>query len=226
MATYTAWPVYGDVTDQISMLGVTLRAAITTAKITEKIDAVAAQVLQLTKRQFVAGSAGEIRYFDGSGAGVQEVDEYVAFTAVEILGLTGAGTLSLSNVIEDTQNLYPKTRIAIFRGSTSTFSRIYVDRFPQGRQNIKVTGTWGYGSTIPKDLWDAVLMEVTGRIVAINVYDSTGRVKSAKLGDESIDVELNLPAEVNGWHLNFLKVCEKYKKPSALHLNRIKSRMI
>jgi len=226
MPNLNAWPVQADIDLKLAVAGITPRAEVTAAYYTQVVAAVAQQVTQITKRQFVAGSAGEIRYFDGSGTAEQDVDEYVDVTDVQILGYLGAPGTSLSVAYEPVDNLYPKTRIVIFQGSLPAIGRVWLDSFPAGRKNIKVTGTWGYGSTIPYDLWEAVVEEAASRIAAESLFNPSGRLGSWAERDVMEKRDLTLPGEANSWHRHYLAALANYSKPLQTHLRKKSRRMM
>lgn len=224
----TAWPIWDDVEPRLLALGVDVSERKIGSPGTfygQIINAVVQEVTQKTKRQFVAGSPGEVRYYDGSGTGIQEVDEYITITSVQAATLNGIATISFSQVVNDTQNLYPKTRIAVFRGSAPSIGHIYLDHFPAGRQNMVITGTFGYGATIPADLWAAVADEAAARVARMALFQGTGRMKSFTDGDMGETYELSLPGDSLGWHQQFKEAITRYKKPATKHLNTAK-RMI
>lgn len=224
--SYAAWPTTTEVLSKVAEYNVTVGAAVTTDLVQNEIDAVTREIQQETKRQFVAGSAGEVRYFDGSGTGVQPIDEIITFTSVEFLGWTQTSGLLLTNPIVDVQNLYPQDRLYIYRGSVPNIGRVYIDRFPRGRQNIKVTGTWGYASTIPADLWVAAQDEAAVRIIAKVIYKQKGFLEGWKDDDVSITRKILVPGEWGDVHKRFLKTMERYRKPMQRHLATWRPRMV
>lgn len=226
MSTYTAWPLQTDVEAKLAMGGITPRSTIDSAYYTAIIDAVAAGLQQKTKRQFLPGSAGEVRYYDGSGTGTQVVDEYITFTDITILGYAGYTGINFANCVESVTNLYPRTEILIARGGLPAIGRVWLTLFPEGRRNIQVTGTWGYAQYIPADVWEAVRAEAAAWIAAETVYHQKGRIKKWMELDTLEDRDITLPGEAMGWHRLFKQVCADRRKPLQANLNQARRRMI
>lgn len=225
-SNYTAWPIKADIDLTLSVAGITARAAATSGYYTALINATVAKLTQQTKRQFLKGSAGEIRYFDGSGTGIQVVDEFASFTDISILGFASTpASLSITNATAENVNLYPRTEIFIFRGSLPALGRIWLDSFPVGRGNIQVTATWGY-DYIPEDVWEAVRRCVAAQLAEETMFNSSGRLKRWMELDTMEDRDLNLPGEALGWYQSFKQAIYDHRKPTRQYLDRAKPRMI
>ena len=65
---YTAWPTFTDVQTNLTASGIPLRSGTADAFYTKIIDSVVSDFELKTHRQFIKGSAGEERKFDGSGS--------------------------------------------------------------------------------------------------------------------------------------------------------------
>ncbi|HKU51596.1 MAG TPA: hypothetical protein VJQ25_03945 [Nitrospira sp.] len=230
MPTYTAWPIEADITATIAAIGVTLRAGQNSAYITRQLLALAQQVKKQTRRQFVVSGSvqsPETRYFDGSGTGQMEIDEYRSIDSVTLLNFGAlSGTVAMANVHEVEQNILPKTRLYIYQSSLPAFSRVYIDSFPRGRANIQVDGIWGYDDTIPADLWEAFAKEASARLAAEAIFNTNGRLESWSEADVSEKYMLQLPGEAAGWHQGFVDAIKSYKRPFQVHANRTKRQMV
>lgn len=226
MPDYTAWPVEDDVYALLDQVGLNPTGdRRPDPDITSRLlAAVAAEITRRTHRQFVAASA--TRYFDGSGTGEQEVDEIITLASAGIVGLDGTASLELTNARLRTDNTYPNTIIEIFQTSLPALGFGTVNRFPQGRQNIEVTGTWGYGATIPADLWEAAAQEVAGRTAAQLLFQGDGRLSEWQEADVREKYLLQLPGEAAGWHGYFEDRVKAYTRPVDRNIRRWKAPMI
>lgn len=226
----TAWPTPAEVLEKIAAAAVTLSASFTTAYIQGILDAVAQTVAIKTRRQFVAGSAGEIRYFHGSGTPEMEVDEFITVTLVRVLWLDAGGTgLTLSSAVALEENGLPNTRIVLARGSPPLIYGTLVDHFPEGRGNIEITGTWGYAATIPQDLWEAVRAEAAARLVDESLFRATGRLQAWHDDDVSETYQLPggsgadpRPAVWTGWHRGFTAALRDYRRPTGHRFRKLR----
>lgn len=234
---YLNWPGTDHLDDILAGAGVTLRAEVTIERKQALIDAVAAQVTRETRVQFVASPG--VRYFDGTGTPEMDIDEFISFSLVRSLwGSTGA--LSLTSVIALPEDGLPNTRIALFRGGLPTLGGYLVDRFPVGRGNIEVTGTWGYASTIPADLWEAVAQEAAARLVdetGFTLITSDGAVTSQgpliswRQGDVSKTWGSSSSSDRRtstnlGWHDAFRAALARYTRSGARQLRQLRPVMI
>ena len=212
---YTAWPVKADIDERLVSAGLTARSGTADAYYTQLVDAVVASLTKKTHRQFLKGSDGEVRYYDGNGTGELEIDEFVSFSAVQILGYVGPNLLlTLSNVASASTETFPKNRLIIFQSSLPQLNIQYINFFPRGRRNIKVTGQFGYGPYIPDDVWMAVCGKVASIMAAERVQGGAlGRTKKWIEGDASEERDLLLPGEAVGWERDYKDVINTYRKP-------------
>lgn len=216
MATnYTDWPTSADVITRLTNAGITPRSTIDATYYERATAAVVKHLEHKTHRQFKAGSAGEIRYFDGNGSGELDIDEFVAFTSVDVLGYISSSTsISLTQVVSANTETFPKNRLIIFQSSMPTVYNSFINRFPRGRRNIKVTGTWGYSQYINDEVWWAVSGMIAAQIAAETVQGgSGGRIRKWIEGDAMEELDLKLPGEVIGWVDDFKRVINAYRKP-------------
>lgn len=212
---YTAWPVQADIDERLVSAGLTARSGTAAGYYTQLVDAVVAYLAKKTHRQFLKGSDGEVRYYDGSGTGELDIDDYVSFSAVQVLGFVGPNLLlTLSNVASASTTTFPNNRLIIFQSSLPQLNIQYLNYFPRGRRNIKVTGQFGYGAYIPDDVWMAVCGKVASIMAAEAVQGGTaGRAKKWIEGDASEELDLKLPGEAIGWDATFKDIITTYRKP-------------
>lgn len=227
---YTDWPVLADV--KALCLGAhvdTTSSDFTMDDVTIQgvIDARAALIERLTQRQFVKGTAGEVRYFDGSGTGILYVDEYVDVSAIDIFYLPTATTVSVLNYVEVDQQPWCKEKIQILQGQPNA-NYGFFQYFPVGRANIKITGTWGYGDTIPTDVWTAVLQASAADVLMTNTLEAQGQIASWSDGDADTKYSGRTIGESAGWlgkGSMWEEAIKAHKRPLRSHLRKDKKRL-
>lgn len=182
----------------------------------------------LTSRQFVPGSAGEIRYFDGTGHGFLRIDEYVDITAIDFFYVPGTAYVSAINFVEVDQKPWAKEKIQILQGQANV-NYGFFQRFPEGRSNIKVTGTWGYGSTIPPDVWLAHLQASAADVMQQNTLSAQGQTLKYIDGDaseqwtgEPIGISAGWLGKGSLWE----SVCKNYKRSLKSHILKSRPKLI
>lgn len=231
---YTTWPAFSDVQDRLTAAGVTLRGQLTnvsaTARQQSTMNAVAAEIGQRTQRQFVADSLPTTRLYDGTGTAEMEVDEMVTLVGVTLLGFQDNPGYPLSGALLTKEANKPMTRLTVSRGSVAAFGPAGVwagtlARFPAGRQNIQVTGLFGYGPAIPADLWEAAAGEMALRLAGEAIFTPAGRTNFNKAGDEETRSALD-DATATGWHDLYLSALTFYKRPAGRRLRNLRPSMI
>lgn len=231
-ADYTTWPQEADILRRLATVAVTprLEGDDLTTHIAEVREAVAKEVHRVTLRQFVKG-AQEVRYYDGTGTPLLEVDEYVNFISATVIGLQAAPGYVLANCYEVKEQGKPKTRIELSRGSIPAWMSEgviapYVAIFPAGRQNIQINAEFGFADTIPADLWSDVCGEMAYRLAQEVVFRPVGRVSLQRSDTTEVRYELAEPI-VTGWHERYLyAIRTKYKRPMGRRLRNLRNRMI
>lgn len=226
MASYTSWPAPADLLKIMATSGIALRADADTPYLQSLIDAASTMFEKMTHHQYVVGSPGEIRFFDGSGTGEQPVDDIITLTDVSILGYLGVAGGSLTGCYIPVQTQYPNNRILIYQGSLPAIGRVWLDSFPAGRRNIQVTGTWGYGATIPADVWEAVRRQAGSWAAVEGMFDSKGRISKWMELDTLENRQLSVAGEEMGWIRQFRQTVYQYRRPLQELLNRSGRRMI
>ena len=225
---YTTWPGLADVQDRLTSASVTLRATVT-PRMQAAMNAVISEIGNRTQRQFVASAAAETRLYDGSGSAEQEVDEMVRLDAVAVIGIQAQPGYPLSGVQLTSEQGKPQTRLTVSRGSVAAYGPAGVYPavsyyFPAGRQNVSVTGLFGYGATIPADLWEAACGEMAVRLAAEALFTPAGRLNFSKAGDEEERWKLD-DATATGWHDLYTAALSNYKRPSGRRLRNLRPRM-
>jgi hypothetical protein len=235
---YTAWPGTDHLTELLEAAGVTLRAEVSTEQQQALLDAIVAEVALKTRQQFVT-SIG-IRYFDGSGTPEMDIDAFVELDLVRALWSNTTGTgLTLNAVIDLPESGLPNTRIAMYRGGLPTLGGYLVDRFPAGRGNVEVTATWGYAATIPADLWEAVAMEASARLVDATAFSlittdgvvtAFGPVISWRQADMSktwaSGMKSDRPSDSLGWHSMYQAALKRYTRTGTRQARKMRPAMV
>jgi hypothetical protein len=232
MSNYSVWPEQSDVQVLLDSLGVspTLTGSELTERVQQISDQVTGEVGRFTSRQFVADSEDSVRIYDGTGTAELEIDEFISFTGAVAAGLQADPGYGLDNVVAVMEQNKPMTRLVRGVGSLPAFSVASVYQpvptiFPAGRQNILVTATFGYGTSVPKDLWQAVCGEIARRLVAETVFGtSLGRVE-LKEGDIATEWA---PSSTPGIDLaaQYKAMVKLYTRPTGRRLRNLRSRMI
>jgi len=175
--SHSTFPVAADVTSYLSSIGST--NSIGSSLLGAWLSAAIASLERKTRRQFVAST--ETRFFDGSGTGELAIDDYVSLSSVKLHGVVSASTpFEFSSWCDEVVYGSPKSKILIARGSIPAFSPIFVERWPEGRRNVEITGTWGYGSTVPDDIWQGLVEIAAG--TAMDAAAAAGSANSGSVG--------------------------------------------
>jgi len=133
----------------IAALGLSAPSEWTTDAKTTRLAAAQALLEGATGRQFETSQEG--RTFDGSGVATLLIDDAVEITQVEI----GSVTLGTADYQIYPANRTPKWRLV--RGANV---------WPEGRQNVTITATWGYAADVSDDVKQACLMLATASLLA------------------------------------------------------------
>ena len=222
---YTAWPLAADVVTMLASANITPSAGITTDIKTLAINEAVTKLVQKTGREFLPTSAGTIRYYNGSGNGKMFIDDYITITAIEFFQVPSSGTVSISNWVEVSNSPYAKSEIQILQGP-SNMSVGWWTYFPQGRSNIKVTGTFGYGTSIPGAVWSAVLGLAAANIADRMRLSSNGMLTGVKDLDQDFTFSDKQISMVSGWSSAFDEACKEFKRPLRQFLAKSKPQLI
>lgn len=214
---YTKWPIETDVTDRLTSAGITPRSV---GRITSALNGVIRHVATQTRRQFVAGAPNETRYYDGSGGVELEIpDDLILLTGATILSFVGTlnpFTVTSPFLIQE-QGL-PRNRILLYQGSAPVSLGIFLNRWPEGYKNIGITGTFGYGATIPEDLWEDVADEAAARIIEEARSGARGFIVEKREGDNATKWQMD--DIVPNTHRRFRKTVKSYTRPIGVRLRR------
>lgn len=225
--TYTSWPSTTQLATLLAELGstVTVGADIGDAYLSASI----ARLERETQRQFISGSAGEVRYYNGSGTGILLIDDYIDVSEVEFIDYNPAlASFSLSGFYEIDRKGFPKNKIYINQGAPTYIlgGRNWSGKFPEGRANIKVTGQFGYGTSIPQDVWMAVLQNAGAMALNPKGVTPDGRIQAWSEADVSEKYgigEDGTPAGAAGWADALDRIIKSVKKPTSPRIQNRKA---
>lgn len=212
--SHTDWPALSDISAIALGMGVSLPTSVLGTAIQQSVlDSVIENITRKTHRTWVVTSAE--RYYDGNNTGQIEVDEFVSLTSVELIGWFGISTgLSLSNVIAIERPTFPNTKIQIYRGSLPALYRVWVDRFPSGRSNIKTVASWGYATTIPADLWLGVAYQAAGILINWKLFKTDGFLIKWTEADVTQVQNYMDPFKYFASGMTYKGLIKMYKKPA------------
>ena len=225
---YTSWPILSNVQARLTAANIVLRTPADTDRQQAAMDAVVAEVLRRTQRQFQPGVTDEVRYYDGSGSPEQEVDEMISLSSVFIVAYDQQPVFELTDALLTFEQGKPKTRITVSRGTITTYAGgsllPYAWHFPAGRQNVQVTGQFGFAPTIPSDLWEAVCGEMATRLAREATFFQAGQVNFNKAGDEEQRFAIKSVDTV--WHGEFEAMIAFYKRRMGRKLRGLRNPML
>ena len=228
MPDYTHWFTDEDILTALDATGVTPR----TLKRVESVrEAVIQQIGFKTLRQFVAGPQGEVRTYDGNGTPLCEVDEMISLSNVTVLGMQNQPGYPLENVTLVYEQGKPYTRLQLAQGSLPAFApagvwQPYMAIFPAGRQNVLVTGQYGFAATIPADVWNAGLEQCAAMLTRETFFAVGGAVSEKRQGDTMTQFKLPDVSNPAGWTTEFARVLRDYRRPQGRRLRNLRQRMI
>lgn len=222
-ADYTAWPTTTNVQERLTEAGITLRQGTSSDRITEAINGVVKEIARETLRTFIATS--ETRYFDGNGLPEIEVDEYISITTVTFVGndLTAGLAVTVFEVEEENK---PKTRLRMYRGQFPVVG--YLDRFSKGVGNIQIAASWGYGATIPADLWEAALNQMAACAAELSLFrgELGGNVLEIQEGDTRYKFGASNLGQGTSISETYTAMLKKYRRPTQNRVQALRPPMI
>ena len=140
------------------------------------------------------------KIYDGSSTRELLVDDILTVSKIEMLDDDGDVNYTLDESTDwylYPANKTPKTSIIL------NPSNAPIGIFVRGYQNIKITGTFGYATTAPKDIVLAAT-RIVAQIISDKNLNIAGNIKSEKLGEYTVtfmDVDkitdsLNIKADI------------------------------
>lgn len=221
---YTALPTTDELDDVLASAGLSALSTSVAEDLQQAaLDAAAKRMEKQTRRQFVAGSAGEVRWYDGSGTGRLEIDEYIDITAVDFVIFPNPSLVSATQFVEVEQQASPKTILQIFQGQAN-YTTAYYPKFPEGRSNIKVTGQFGYDTSIPADVYLAIVYMAAAHLADTNTVSTGGGLllKSWVNADRQETFETGAkPSDIAGWKDFAKETIKQYRRPLGAKQRRV-----
>lgn len=215
---YTAYPTTTDLTALLASANITLGAGVSADMKQLALDSAVGELEYATGRQFAPGSMGEVRYFDGSGTGMMEIDDYIALTMIEFFQVPATSTVSINNWVEVQHLPFNKTRIQILQGPAN-MSVGWWQYFPQGRSNIKITGQFGFPA-VPAKVWRAVVALASANMADQARVTPNGILTGLKDLDQDFTWSEKQISMMAGWRHEFDSALKLYKRPLRAYLNR------
>jgi len=214
---YTKWPSEADVFEVCASAGITLRNI---GRATSCLNGVIRRVGTETRRQFVAGAASETRYYDGSGGVELEIpDELISLSGAQIISFAGLiNSFAVPGPFLIQEQSLSRNRILMYQGSAPASLGIFLSRWPQGYKNIAITGQFGYGATIPEDLWEAVAEEAAAILIEEARTGMRGVVTEKREGDNM--TKWDGGTNTQEMHRRFRRALKAYARPLGQRLRR------
>lgn len=205
---FTGWPIPADVDKMLLSANITPGAGVTTEIKQLAIDGAVSEFVNSTGREFKPTAAGTVRYYDGSGTGEMIVDDLIAATDISFFALPSSPVQLVSwTIVENVP--FSKNRIIIFQGPVNTPVGYY-SKFPIGRRNIQITGTFG---TMPIAVWEAVLVKAAGKIANRARMTPQGLLTDFKDLDQDFKWSDQMQSTVSGWDEQFNQIKADFKRP-------------
>ena len=152
-------------------------------QINDWIVSIEALIDQLTGRNFKADAVASARLFDGDGDQNLLIDDAVAVTKVEV-GNDGYGETFTEIAATGSDRYFLEPANYAARNWPITSLMLNGRRWPEGRQNNRITAKWGYSVAVPADITFAATVFLAG---VINQQRGGGdNIKSEKIGNYQV----------------------------------------
>jgi len=179
------------------------------ASVDQWISAMEKLIDNITGRNFIADSVASIRYYDGDDDQELLIDDAIAISKVEVGNDSYGGSFTeIQSTGSDRYFTDPANNSA--KGLPINKLTLNTRRWPEGKQNNKITARWGYSAAVPNDISFATTVFVAG---IINQNRQGGdEVKSEKIGNYT--VTYNTDSANNSWadFENAKAILDSYKK--------------
>lgn len=224
MIDYTSPPTYANLASFLSSVGLGPLAAVIAGDFGAMYLASATASIQRDcDRQFVPSAAGVVRSFDGSGTGLQFIDDAVSVTAVSYLIFPQSTGVQVQGWIPVSEPDKPIHKLQIYQGPSGV-SYGFRPFFPEGRHNISVTATWGYAASIPVDVWEAILLKAASGAVNSNVLSQRGGGSLTSWKDDDVQEDYDpktLPSVIAGWDMRIAHIVDRYRRSITERYQRL-----
>ena len=224
MTTYSAWPTDGDLYSFITLtLGLTLASSGVLAGLT---SAAVNEFEMLTGRTpFLSATSASSGYFDPPGA-MSHSFQYPWKGGGKILeldsGYTQIDAVVTGHTVDNTGQVLDITRQCRFLPLNYADKNLPIDaiEFPfpiwGSSSSVVIVGKRGYSSTIPADVWQAVLARASSRFAPqLTILISGG---ASELSEADVKVKFGgssgsyfIQAQATQWDQQFDSVVNRYK---------------
>jgi len=172
------------------------------------IAAAESYIENYTGRTFAKTTAVS-KLYDGDGTTELLIDDLITLTKVEILDADGDVSYTIDAATE--YYLYPSSTTPFVRPYTSIVlnrQNAPIPIFLRGRQNVKVTGNFGYAEAVPNDIKMVATKIVSGFIEEKNL-STVGEIKKERLGEYDVTFQ-DIGKMAN--HLSLNQILDQYRK--------------
>jgi len=172
------------------------------SQVSDWITAATNYIDKYTDKSFEGAS--ETRYFDGTNKTEIIVDDFVSLTSVQILQVNSDDVeYTLTEGLDDDYILYPYNETPYYKLMMVPSSQVGV--WLPGPKRIKLTGTWGHSSNVPKDIELAATILVSD---VIKQGRDSGKITSESLGDYSVTYDT---LDESATRLGVKQILDQYK---------------
>lgn len=175
---------------------------LTSAQLDNHISAVGNFINNYCNRKFE--DSDTVKYYDGNGTKELLIDDLISLTKIEILDADRDVDETLDN--SDYYWLYPENKTPKNKIVIDS-SNAPIGIFSKGHQNIKVTGTFGYQSSVPDDI-ALVATKLVAGIIEEKYIKDVGNIETERLGEYSVTVK---DIEKSGRNLSVFDILDRYR---------------
>ncbi len=162
-----------------------------------------------------AGGSSTPRYFDPPVGPSLVLDLNADVVSVSDVSINGKGQVADTNYwLEPYNNGAVNRPYYLIRFNAYFWVLRWQVNLPQWKKSIVVTGVWGYCTSLPNDVWEALLQKGAAILIPqISVLQSDG-VKGSDIGDLKIDYgdAGDLMKQGNAWSAFYQMTVNRYKR--------------
>lgn len=177
-------------------------------RVAEWIEGVERVIDKITGRNFKADSSDSARLYDGDDDQKLLIDDATVITKVEVGNDDYGGSFT---EIEATgaDRYFKEPANYSAKGVPVTSIVLNTRRWPEGKQNNRITAKWGYSTAVPADIIFVATVFVAG---ILNQHRGAGdKIKTEKIGEYSVTYDEN---SADSWadFTRALAILDGYKK--------------
>lgn len=163
---------------------------------------------KITGRNFIADSSASARLFDGDGTQELLVDDCIAITKVEV-GNDDYGNSFTEIASSGADRYFLKPDNYGAKGYPISSILLRARYWPEGVQNNRITGKWGYSAAVPADIEFAATVFVAG---ILNQHRQGGdQIKSERIGNYDVTYNTDKEGDAFADFKNALAILDNYK---------------